>query len=169
LRKKYFVLGILLIVVIAIAIPISYFFAWRVVSDAVFKLGFSTSGSISTEATSVSFSGEFIFENSANIQLTIDLVNITIVVYGDSPYDGNLHYLGTLGIPDAIHIGNMIGESKILPPNGQVEVSATFEVTSEDALDRIHSGNYNIGASFREITVSGMFLFWRVTPQIGLI
>lgn len=105
MRKKYIALCLLLIVVIAIAIPVSYFVAHAVVSDAVYKFDFaSRSGSITVEQSSVAFSGEFVWANSADIPLTIDLVNITIFVYGGSPYDGNLHFIGPHGVPDAIDI-----------------------------------------------------------------
>jgi hypothetical protein len=119
------------------------------------------------EQTGVTFSGEFIWANTANIPLTIDLVNITIFVYGGSPYDGNLHFTGPPGIPDAIHVGNVIVENKIVPANGQAGVSAAFDVTSEDALSLIQTGNYNVGSSYLELTVSGSYLFWHITPQFA--
>jgi len=167
-NKKYVVLGISLIAIIIIVTPLTYLVAFRVVSDAAVRLGFdSYSGSIHTGLTGVSFASEFIFANSANIPLTIDRVNITIFVYSSSPYDGSLNFMGPPGLPDAIYIGSVVGENKIVPANGQVGVSATFDVTSEDALDLIHSGNYSVGGSYRELTVSGSFLFWHITPQIA--
>jgi hypothetical protein len=162
-------LGILLIVIIAVAIPISYFVANEVVSDAVYKFGFaSRSGTITVEQ-GVTFAGEFIRANSANIPLTIDLVNITIFVYGGSPYDGNLHFTGPTGVPDAIYLGNVIVENKIVPTHGQAGVSATLDFTTENALSLIQDENYNVRGSYLELTVSGSYLFWHITPQFRFL
>ncbi len=167
MRKKYLLSVILLIVILAIAIPISYFIAYRAVSDAVYKLGFAThSGSITLEPSGATFTGEFVWENSADIPLTIDLANIRIFIYGGAPYDGTMHFMGPPGFADSILIGNVIGENKVVPAHGQVGVSATFDVTSEDAFHLIHSGNYNVGGSYYELTVSGLCLFWHITPPI---
>ncbi len=168
MRKRYVVFGIFLIIIIIISIPISYFVAYGVVSDAVFRLGFTYSGSIDKELKGISFAGEFTFENGAIIPLTIDVVNISIFVYNSSShYDSHLYFTGPPRVPDAIDIGDVVSENKIVPPNGQVTISANFDVTSEDALNLIHGGNYSVGGSYRELTVSGSFLFWHFTPQIA--
>ena len=65
--------------------------------------------------------------------------------------------------------GSVIVENKIVPANGQVGASATLDVTSEDALSLIQTGNYNVGGSYLELTVSGSYLFWHITPQFTFL
>ena len=168
LRKKHVVLGISLFVLLIAAMLISYFVAYNVVSDAVYKLGSSYSGSINPETTGASFSCEVVYENTAIIPLTIDHVNLVIFIYNSSvPYDGHLYFMGPPSIPQAIDIGNVVNENKIVPANGQAAISAQFDINSIDALDLIHSGNYSVGATYQELTVSGTVLFWHFTPQIA--
>jgi len=169
--KKHVVLGILLIVIIIIAIPVSYFVALGVVSDAVFRLGFEQNdwGSIHAGTPNVSFVGNFIFTNGAGIPLALDYVKIAVYVFDDGrPYDGNLFYIGSTPPSDPHEIGSFETENELVPANGQVVVPAGFDVTSEDALNVIRSGNYTVGWAFHELTVSGSFLFWHFTPRIAI-
>lgn len=172
MRKKYVAAGILLAIIVALATPISYVVAYGAVSDAVFRLGFAShSGSITVDPSgpgqSFTFAGEFIWANSADFPLTIDLVNITVYVYeGPAEFSGSLHFLGPPGIPDAIHIGSVVGENVVVPARGKGGISRTFSADSLYALSIILSGDYNLGASYRELTVSGTYLFWHFTPPI---
>ncbi len=168
--KRYMAFAILLIVVIAIAIPVSYFVANSVVSDAVYyKFNFgdsSGSGIINAGSTNVTFTGNFNFANGADIPLTLDRVNITVyVIPTDHPYDGSIFFDMLMGTGEP-HVGNVLIENELLPAHGQFNLPVNWHVTSQDALDRISTGNYSVGWGWNELTVSGTYLFWHITPPM---
>jgi len=168
--KSYVAFAILLIVVIAIVIPVSYFVANSVVSDAVyrkFSLGQNSgSGEIHVGSTDVTFSGSFNFGNGADIPLTLDRANITVyVIPADRPYDGSLFFDWVIGW-DMPHIGSASVENEPLPAHGQFSLPLNWHVTSKDALNVIRSGNYSVGWYWTELTVSGTYLFWHITPSL---
>ncbi len=171
--KRYVAFAILLILVIAIAIPVSYLVANSVVSDAVYyKFNFgqsSGSGTINAGSTGVTFTGNFNFANGADIPVSLDRVNITVyVVPADHPYDGSVFFdwVMAYGKP---HVGSVLVENELLPAHGQFNLPVNWHVTSEDALTLIRTGNYSVGWDWPELTVSGTYLFWHITPPIVLM
>jgi len=167
-REKYFALGILLIVIIAIAIPISYFIADSVVYDAInHKFGLIGSGSIQIGLKDVSFAGNFNFTNRADIPLTVDYANLTVCVFdSDLPYDGGLFFIGSVVQDHEYTIGSAIVENELLPAKGQFQFPIGIDVTSDDALNVIRNGNYSAGYVYSEMTLSGTYLFWHFTQQM---
>ncbi len=169
MRKKYITFLILSIIII-ILIPISNFIAFQTVTEAVYhKFGLdSYSGSIKIESSAPIFTGKFIWENTANIPLTIDVVNIEVFVYNGNPeVNGTMLFTGPPHLPDSIPIGNIVANNLIIPANGKNEIIRDIPVTSKDALNLIQNGNYVIQASYYELTVTGTYLFWHFTSQIA--
>ena len=168
MNKKHIAFGVILIAVILT--PVSYFVALDAVSDAVYGLGFdSHSGTIQASGSVVSFTGEFIWANKATLSLTIDQVKIAVfVTQSPSEFEGTLNFGGPPAA-DAIRIGNVLAENVVIPANGKGGVSRTFEVASEEALNLIRTGNYSLSADYVELTVSGTFLFWHLTPPIAFM
>ena len=152
MRKKYLALGILLIAIIAIAIPISYFVAEWVVYDASMHIGFTGSGSMHTELAYVTFSGIFNFTNYADISMTVDYANITVHVFEDDiPYNGDMQFIGSVVFPHPYLIGSAVVENELLPAKAQFRFPVSIDVTSQDALNIIQSGNYSVRWNYWDI------------------
>jgi hypothetical protein len=164
--NKRVALAIFLSTLLIATLPVSYFIALFAVSDAVgYGIGFgSRAGSISVESTKATLSGVFIFENRANIQLMFDVnINVYVVPVENQPFDSNFGFNGGPFPDEAQFIGKVSAKNALAPAHGNAEVLGSFDITSEDALNVLRTGNFTVRWATHEITVTGSFFGWRIT------
>ena len=145
----------ILVIIIITIIPLStYFTAESAVTNAVsqLKVDVGAKSSISMEASNVLYSNNFSVTNEANIPLTLEYVNVTVYV---SSVPSNLSQYA---------IGSIIIRNETVKASKQISFPVLFNVTSENALNLMHSSNYNVGWK-AELTASGSYMFWHFSKQ----
>jgi hypothetical protein len=166
---KPIALAILLVVILLLVIPVSYFMALKIMGDANSIVGFSSSNdSIRLTAENATLSTFFLLENRGNIAVTYN-ANITVFVLPveNRPFSGNLEFYFSPHLEnfeDWIYLGNVSAKNALAPPHGYAEVPACFDIVSEDALDVMRSGNFTaFWVAGTEVT--GSFFGWRITQR----
>ena len=153
MKKAYYVVATVIVTIIT-ALLCTFVIADNVVTDAVNVLNVDSGSpsSIHIGTEDVLYADYFSFTNEAEIPLVLDHVNVTIYI-SSFPSPGSQYVIGAFSI-----------ESEKVDANKQIGVPINFPVTSEGALNQIHSSSYVVSEKI-EMTISGSYLFWNFVKQ----
>jgi hypothetical protein len=164
MKKAYYMVAIVIVTIIA-ALLCTFFIADNVVTDAVniFNVDSGSPSPIHIGTEDVLYADHFSFANQAEIPLVLDYVNITIYISSD--YVNITIYISSFPSSDSQYvIGSFSIENEKVDANKQIGFPINFPVTSEGALNQIHSSSYVVGEKI-EMTISGSYLFWSFLKQ----
>ena len=153
MKRVYYVVAIVIVTIIT-ALSCTFVIADNVVTDAVNILNVDSGSpsSIHIGTEDVLYADHFSFTNQADIPLVLDHVNITICI-SSYPSSDSQYVIGSFSI-----------ESEKVDANKQIGVPINFPVTSEGALNQIHSSSYIVSEKI-EMTISGSYLLWHFVKQ----
>ena len=153
MKRVYYVVAIVIVTIIT-ALSCTFVIADNVVTDAVNVLNVDSGSpsSIHIGTEDVLYADHFSFTNQADIPLVLDHVNITICI-SSYPSSDSQYVIGSFSI-----------ESEKVDANKQIGVPINFPVTSEGALNQIHSSSYIVSEKI-EMTISGSYLLWHFVKQ----
>ena len=146
MKKAHYAVAIVIVAIITAPLC-TFVLADKVVTDVVNILNVDSGSpsSIHIRTEDVFYADYFSFTNQAEIPLVLDHVNVTV-------------YISSFPSPDSQYvIGTFSIESEKVDANKQIGVPINFPVTSEGALNQIHSSSYVVSEKI-EMTISGFLL-----------